>query len=763
MDMKRNYILLIALSVFVLSSCTKGDKVIAEGETSGIALTVICKEASTKATRPGEDAYNENRLRSIDYFFYPEGGTGSNAVIHKRVGVDVINQHTMSVNLDEATLNNVLFPGYNQTCQVAVIANYPTEITGNTDLETLKGLTLSTDFKGSPVQPSFVMFGTATVQLISRKQTTVAAPTVELRRVASKVTLSAHVSQSVEITNKIIVGGIEYDRIETWTPNMEGMKLYLVNGEKNAVVEGDPSKVATHELFKYSERAFTSETEQHTITRQVYNAGTSSWTTVTSTEEFIKSYPYYTYPETWVNNDPNEPYLKLVLPWTRQAGSDEHGSWGSVQKQFYYHVVLPNNATGFVSNNWYKIFLEVAILGSDTDEAQVDIEGNYYVVPWNSTVVEKQVDILSTRYLSVAFNSYTMPNTQTLKIPYVTSNKCEIADLNVKQYNFNTNQYVDKTATALADNWVTLDNNNNIVINHELNNDLTSSGFDASPYIFTFKIWHQDLHSYVEELTITQDPAMYIEQETTTTGRPVFVNSTSSTQSNYAHPTGTSSYYLGVIINRSAINDSGGNTNPRQYTVHVSVLSNPDWYLGDPRVATGTTLSNLPTRNTATGTTGLYRYKQTDDGMDDCIAPVFKVASSYGRTYALSYEQAVRRCASYQENGYPAGRWRLPTAAEIQFLVTLSDKGKIPALFSASVSGNEVSAYWAAGRKAFDGTNFTTIPTTATLSGQNTTQGSRYYTYNSRYYYVYTRCVYDVWYWGDDKVANPGQWAGYND
>ena len=41
----------------------------------------------------------------------------------------------------------------------------------------------------------------------------------------------------------------------------------------------------------------------------------------------------------------------------------------------------------------------------------------------------------------------------------------------------------------------------------------------------------------------------------------------------------------------------------------------------------------------------------------------------------MSFAQAEKRCAAYQENGYPAGRWRVPTEAEIWFMANRSNAG----------------------------------------------------------------------------------------
>ena len=200
--MKR-YILLLAISVLALASCSKDEGSVKEMEKSGIAIDVICSKLSpiTKAgisgVKPGEDPYNENVIKTIDYFFYPDGKTNENAVLHERVTVpSVLNQYTVNVSVDEAMLNTILFPRPSNTCQVAVVVNYPTTITGNTTLADLQNLPLTGDFRENFVQSQFVMFGTSEVELISRKATLIANPVVDVHRVAAKITLDAHIVNS---------------------------------------------------------------------------------------------------------------------------------------------------------------------------------------------------------------------------------------------------------------------------------------------------------------------------------------------------------------------------------------------------------------------------------------------------------------------------------------------------------------------------------------------------------------------------------------
>lgn len=119
------------------------------------------------------------------------------------------------------------------------------------------------------------------------------------------------------------------------------------------------------------------------------------------------------------------------------------------------------------------------------------------------------------------------------------------------------------------------------------------------------------------------------------------------------------------------------------------------------------------------------------------IAPQIRVASQWGVTYPVNRKGAQRRCASYQENGRPAGRWRLPTIAEIEFICRLSNKKFIPYLFGTE---GETAYYWCA-TGGVDVNNSTTNPSvTSSNPAANATRA--------------VRCVYDEWFWGTDTLTN---------
>ena len=133
---------------------------------------------------------------------------------------------------------------------------------------------------------------------------------------------------------------------------------------------------------------------------------------------------------------------------------------------------------------------------------------------------------------------------------------------------------------------------------------------------------------------------------------------------------------------------------------------------------------------------------------ENIIAPKLRVASSWGQTENLSYDKAVRRCAAYQEDGYPAGRWRVPTKAEVMYICKLSSDHVIPQLFGHSDDSPNVAAkYWCS----------TGIVGVYKVEESDGTLLNAYhnpvYSFGVEHEYEYpekstaVRCVYDEWYW----------------
>ena len=86
-----------------------------------------------------------------------------------------------------------------------------------------------------------------------------------------------------------------------------------------------------------------------------------------------------------------------------------------------------------------------------------------------------------------------------------------------------------------------------------------------------------------------------------------------------------------------------------------------------------------------------YYPTSTEEGAFQVIAPKFRIVSFHGNGHRYhNYEGAKMRCASYQEDGYPAGRWRMPTRAEFQFIMTQIELENLPTVYLDN------TAYWCA-------------------------------------------------------------------
>ncbi len=213
---------------------------------------------------------------------------------------------------------------------------------------------------------------------------------------------------------------------------------------------------------------------------------------------------------------------------------------------------------------------------------------------------------------------------------------------------------------------------------------------------------------------------------------------------------------------------SGGNRN--RYTITVSVLPEGSRFvIGDPRTTTPETWNNgREAKSTASDSYLYYNWYDSDgDGIRDTedneyvtefrpgpdlrtgevrnltnyypaedsdrtrymLAPALRVSSRFGGVEfynGFTKQSALFKCATYQEDGYPAGRWRLPTAAEIDFITTLTAKGNFVKLFGSG------GWYWSANGAMKAGSNPSTTQT-----------------------YALVRCVYDAWYWDayNDRLA----------
>lgn len=694
-----NKYLWICLISLVAISCTTQDLDDVADEKNTLVLTVSCAapNSSRAEKKDGEPDRNENLIKSLHYFFYHEGKTDVNAVYSGTVTMAETTQKEalIRIPMNENVLNQTIFPRPANNCEVYVIANLPagTAIPDNTSIESLKQMVIETDFKSAATQSSFIMEGQGIASVIDRNKVQAASGTIPMDRLAAKLTVRISVEESYEDPNTN----------KTWTPVKESLKVSLRNASSNTTIGG----AMGNKLFSYEERGSKGTLQENEVTRYLFD-------------------PFYSYPREWEFRSPDALAFYISLPWKCE---DE----GTEKFEYCYYKVFPNT-TQLTPNNWYNIDLNIGVLGTfNQNEEPVVVENlTYQVVDWKNGYAEWEsgketnAELLDTRYLVVEENEYVVNNQNEFVIPFITSHACSIDSLKVERANFIKSDskvnYDDLTAQAVSDKWITLDaNTNTIQLKHVLNNDFssTSKGYDFTPYVFTFILRHADNSKFSERISIVQNPALTIEAKLNST----YVSS-SKPGDGYRFVNGNNSSNLGGV---SAL--GGNNSNPNMYVITTTVLpENSELILGDPRSSEIHLYANSVSAPAVEGgenrrQMSYYHATISDATVQNMISPKFRIASSYGKTNGIAHGTAKDRCATYQEDGYPAGRWRVPTMGEVKFIIKLSADGKIPRLFNSG--GN----YWCA-----NGT--VTANADGGYTATNDVSGSKF-----------VRCVYDEWYW----------------
>ena len=802
----------------LLPGCAKEAEEQSQWEGPVLELGVACLEPTglTKAgisgTEAGENNYHENVISSVDFFFYPGDATSEPATYHIRY--DNLGKRGNAVFRVELTTNQVnyqIFPAQAAITEATVfaIANVPSSLLSgleDTSLDNIGRQMVTTDFVNSAYtnhrQEQFIMSGTSTITLTGRTQKVVAQGMVGMARYASKITVGIKMDDpmAVDTGRKDNEDNPIY---EYWTPRPHEMQIYLVDGMSKVALSGAPAgkglqwKPVDADYLNYRNNSM-----------RFYNGAGELY--LDKDGDYYQTFPMYTYPYHWqsgsIEDGSREPYLKLVLPWDRQP-DPEHGI-SAFQREFYYKILIPQDTRGgeyensFVRNNWYHYNIGVGVLGSETDEAAVPLEASMFIVYWqDKDVVIKQVSIGNARYLSVEKEEYILNNQDGVDVRYTTSNPITIKDIHVTRPYYGENpsagqikygatvrqvshtdeiayddiypdgswylEYSEDQRKALdpdGKDWLQ-DVDGVVRFTHKLNNDYQTDDFDYSPYTITFAVGHADskeawMMKYDKHVTIVQKPGLYIEALpnpdtwTGVTGATtpdhwgyVYVNNDQLTRARFdADPLHNNSAWRLDHIWRVVHYSSGGTD---MYKIDVSVL--PDisdvsgtfeFVLGDPRQSTEAHLRdgleapyNEPFATAPAiegGERSLQHYYPTENSerTRHMLAPSYRISTKLsGSEYnGTPMEQAKMRCAALQESGFPAGRWRIPTEAEIRFISNLSAHG----VFEWQFGGT----YWSANGAVYVDKNTKKITPKPNVT------------------VALLRCVYDTWYWGDDRVLD---------
>ena len=750
---------------------------------------------------------NENLIKDIEIFLYPQGKEGEDAVFAYRIPLATGQANSTTVSNVTVSAGQLakLFPNADVTeCSAYVVANYATgrttanadgkylntsvaklkalehtanfETTDGIDVSNLDDPTLEDDFgnKLTSVKPQQKFVMDSDVATLKKEGNNIVSKnnaTIYLTRAASKITFRATIAETIEIDG------------ETWTSDLEHVTVAFHNCVNTGAVDngsdfGDFTMPTTpnYEVASGVQMAplegFGGEAPEFEGDVE----GVENWSTVDHLT------PFYTYSSQWNEGADNESYIMLTVPWYIEVKDTENNE---IIRERYttYNYFVPINAIDaeddegnpitigkFVRNKHYRINLRVGVLGDLDDLSEATY--SYEVLEWVGNDIN--VNLSRPKYLVVEKDYVEMNNLTSFSVPYSSSDAVSAEITKVTRYNL-SGAVAKNVEYTTADAWNNINGksfsitpsadgnpNGSVVLSHDFVVDNTDPLYDYVPYYIYVTVTNES--GFEEEIVFVQYPPIYI----TASQNSDYDNGSGADEYNsyytmvnaYYTDQGGDSYTKKVDTGQSTglgsvpgLYVSGGqnsstNANPNSYLITISSLdSNSNNVLGDPRQSTvDTDLINLKNGSdnywvvtqsvdydfniTKSPTRSLTWYYPTirDNTTKNMIAPKYRVASSYSVVHSgvvTSVDMAERRCAAYQEDGWPAGRWRLPTFAEVEFIYNLSERNRIPILF------NEGTPYWCAQGAIQLSNNVVSIV--------NSTANS-------------VRCVYDVWYWGDKQL-----------
>lgn len=717
-------------------------------------------------------ALNENKITSIEIFLYPNGGEEDNAIYASRIegldSRDMVQDVTFSIPAD---VINTLFARNATTCGIYVVANHKTGRTTasngiyeNSSISELKNIEVESDFGalesldltafgagyGSIAnikpQDAFVMdsdLGTVT------KSGNNLTGTIYLTRAASKITFRTTIAESLDIDGKV------------WVPQLDNLSFTFHNAVNKSYIDNGSDTDSGNTFAMPQGQDVYTDIEgiemsriltDHGVDAPSYDGeveGVSKWTTI---DHIV---PLYTYSSRWADGANNEAYIMLTVPWRIEGESSDHLTY------YNYFVPLNMNELKLVRNKHYRINLRVGVLG-DLEEL-TESEFSYEVLDWVGENID--VKLQKPTYLVVDSNYVVMKNIENISVGYNSSDEVAYRVLSTTISEFKTQSNVIVSGCVHTKYTVSAEDGN-VTFSHELDNTRSDNDTEYDFLIQTtvVRVYHKNNDKIYQDITFVQYPAMYVTVNAGIEGKWNYINVNGNGWDNwttnkgagtgcpkYPNNRGTTVYWVGV----------GGKTQAEtihsmyQITITAFDETTANYIVADPR-AEATDITTFPGYNHGSSSqapdypvqsdqldvTTIKGYRGTlGENSDNLVAPEFIVAShcstcTNADQYFYSADSGYNRCAGYQEAGYPAGRWRLPTTAELEVVGKLCAQNKLPQIFVDGV--------------AYISASGTFLNSGGTFSPSTTKQAQS------------VRCVYDTWYWKDkcnDESMKKLLWA----
>lgn len=651
------------------------------------------------------------------------------------------------------------------------------------------------------IEKPFVMAGLGIAEKNSKKN---AIGSVALRRAAAKITISVAIPEYLENV-PIVVDG--QDATVTMAPALEDnltvstMNTAFHNGTYKGYLFSDVDEAVDTFYLASSKKTF--KYANKTLQAIKYkNPEKSHLDSIPARKVYTCEVPFYTYAREWEKGAADAAYMTFEMKW----GVKEDGS-GTLRnvKTYYYQILINAAERSFEPNHWYDMFVNVGVIGSTVKLEPIIIDHlAFFVLDWfdeYSGIDHPDEDVVLSTYTYLNLDT---PYLELDNVPvgYIRYDASHSLEYEIKEVYYYDNSGVNEVKTTYGDS-------DNIKITKQGNSTLLYSynmpKEQYAPVITELDIWlnldgidgydASKESEFLKHVQIVHYPPMYVQRDQSTL-RSVYVDGKRSTAGSLSGVNlgNNSNFPLGY--NQGVRNFQNGNDkiNYSMFIINVTSFDEDDvfyapeldangclkvntgnqgsfptqptiipykYIIGDPRArdiditldggdvvaglwASGDALYPVDTQRSLT-----YYYPTESFGNSfQIVAPKFRIVSFNNASgKQCNAKSAAMRCASVQEDGFPAGRWRLPTVAEIQYIIKLQRAGAIQEVFSTT--NNDPSCYATAsyGNTAKD------RRITMSLIDDNDDNDENDVRWNNIQTKISVRCVYDDWYWGSGRDA----------
>lgn len=362
----KNLIYIVCSVILLLSCAEEEDLDVFRGDFGSIVLKMSPNDPSlqSRATEPGNDLLNENKIENMHVFFFPQNA-GNNQVCIKYEYFTGLSFLGTGIFSKELTTSRSLFNA-DTTYDIYTVANLPANVSipASITLGTLKSLHTLSPITSTGTQNNFVMDGKASAVLNPTALTPIVSVDMPLKRAVSKIRVKFSLAPGAGVA--------------TATVAQVSLRHFSKIG---SLLDGNPYLLASTDYDNSS-----------------YVTGTPATT-----------FTFYCYENNWGMSGADETYLMVNLPYPSHLSN-------------YYRIPINKYAnvaaTGRVERNMiYDVTTYIDNDGSDSESGTVAINSNCTITDW--TTREVVLKTINQHYLGISEYNIVMPNISTFTLNYV--------------------------------------------------------------------------------------------------------------------------------------------------------------------------------------------------------------------------------------------------------------------------------------------------------------------------------------------------------